>query len=138
MVKILSTLVPQSEGKNMNFLLNKSDLVRLNMSHNTIEWHKKIIKKIKLYDKNKLILVDVPGVKPRTLNSKEIQIKKGDVIEFAFEKKQKFIELSNPIPKINKKIKFFSLSDGLHRFKTLEYKKIILKALHYKISSQKR
>ena len=128
MVKILSTLGPQSEGKGINFLLNKSHIVRLNMSHNTIEWHKKIIKKIKLLEKNKLILVDVPGVKPRTLNLNEIQIKKGDILEFAFDKKnKKFIELSNPIPKINKKIKFFSLSDGLYRFRTLEYKKNYIK-----------
>lgn len=89
MVKILSTLGPQIEKKNLNYFVNKSDVIRFNMSHNTIEWHKKNIKKIKLLNKDKLILVDIPGVKPRTLNDTEVKIQKGDLIEFGYNKKKK-------------------------------------------------
>ena len=75
MTRILATIGPASEGKNLNKFLQKSDVVRLNMSHNSIDLHKKIINKIKKRDKKKTILVDIPGVKPRTLNSKILKIK---------------------------------------------------------------
>ena len=52
------------------------------MSHNSIEWHTEIIKKIKKKDKEKLVLVDIPGDKPRTLNKKIIKIKNGEIIKF--------------------------------------------------------
>ena len=35
MTKILATVGPVSSDKNLKFLLNKCDMVRLNMSHNT-------------------------------------------------------------------------------------------------------
>ena len=38
MTKILSTIGPVSGHKNLNKLLNKSDFIRLNMSHNTFDW----------------------------------------------------------------------------------------------------
>ena len=76
MTKILSTIGPASEGKNLKYIVGKSEFIRLNLSHNTIAWHNKNIKKIKKIDQNKLILVDIPGIKPRTLNSKKIKIKK--------------------------------------------------------------
>ena len=50
MVKILSTLGPESEGKNLKFFIKRSDMVRLNMSHNYIDCIKNI-KKIRLIDK---------------------------------------------------------------------------------------
>ena len=78
----------------------------------------------------KLILVDIPGVKPRTLNSTEIRINKGDVLEFCFKKKnKKFINLSNPLPKIKKNIKYFSLSDGLYKFKIKNFKNNYIKGV---------
>ena len=70
MTKILATLGPVSAKSNLKKLINIADLVRLNMSHNSIEWHTEIIKKIRKIDKEKLVLVDIPGVKPRTLNKK--------------------------------------------------------------------
>ena len=119
MTKILATLGPVSSHKNIKYLVNKSDMVRLNMSHNSIDWHNKMINKIKIIDYKKTILVDVPGAKPRTLNNKEINIKKGQKIVFAYNSTNKnIIPISNPLPKLSKKtkIKTFSISDGAYMF----------------------
>ena len=43
MTKILSTIGPMSDGKNLKYFISNSDLIRLNMSHNIISWHKKIL-----------------------------------------------------------------------------------------------
>jgi pyruvate kinase len=133
MTKILATIGPASEGKNLKYIVKKSDFVRLNMSHNSIMWHNKNINQIKKIDPGKLILVDIPGIKPRTLNEKSILIKKGQTIKFGNNNQSKnIIRLSNPIPKINKNTKFFSLSDGIYQFKFISLKKNILtgKSLH--------
>lgn len=127
MTKILSTIGPASEGKNLKYIVGKSEFIRLNLSHNTIAWHNKNIKKIKKIDQNKLILVDIPGIKPRTLNSKKLKIKKGQIVRFGKDKSIKnIIELSNDIPKIKNKIKYFSISDGSYQFKFISFKKSIL------------
>ena len=57
MTKILATVGPISSGRNLKKILQKSDLIRLNMSHNSIQWHRKNINQIKKIDKNKLILL---------------------------------------------------------------------------------
>ena len=49
MTKILTTIGPVSEGRYFKSFLEKSDLVRLNFSHNTIDWHKKKNTKSKKY-----------------------------------------------------------------------------------------
>ena len=82
MTKILTTIGPSSEGKNLKYFIKNSELLRLNLSHNHIDWHKKIIKRIKYINRNKLILVDIPGIKPRTLNKETIDIKKGQILNF--------------------------------------------------------
>ena len=46
MTKILSTIGPVSEGRQLNYLIKKSEIVRLNMSHNSKEWHSQVIKKL--------------------------------------------------------------------------------------------
>ena len=53
MTKTLSTVGPVSEGKNLEYLIRRSDLMRLNMSHNSIDWHKKNINQIKKLAPNK-------------------------------------------------------------------------------------
>ncbi|MAI75723.1 MAG: hypothetical protein CMM90_00865 [Rickettsiales bacterium] len=127
MTKILATVGPVSEGKNLIKFLEKTDMVRLNMSHNTLSWHKKNIDKIKKKNKKKIILVDIPGVKPRTLNKSIIKIKKGQLLRFSYLNKGKeIIPLSNPLPKITNKPSFFSLSDGAFEFKFISLKKNIL------------
>lgn len=127
MIKILSTVGPVSSGRELPFLIKKSDILRFNASHNTISWHKKIINKIKSIFPNKIILVDIPGVKPRTLNKKDIYIKKGQLVKFSYNSSKKnLINISNPLPKIQKsknKIKFFSISDGSYIFRLKFIKK---------------
>ena len=47
-MKILPTIGPVSEKNyNLKKILNISDIVRINGSHNTISWHQNISKKIK-------------------------------------------------------------------------------------------
>lgn len=125
MTKILSTIGPISTGnKNLNFILKKSKILRLNMSHNSLNWHKKNINLIKKIDPNKYILVDIPGAKPRTLNQNILKILKGQKVTFAYKIKNKnIIPISNPLPKLyKKKIKYFSISDGNYLFKFVSLK----------------
>ena len=68
MKKILATVGPSSSNKNLKYLLDKCDIVRLNMSHNSIAWHNSNINKIKKISPKKFVLVDIHGAKPRTLN----------------------------------------------------------------------
>ncbi len=132
MTKILATIGPVSAKKGLKKFTEKTDIIRLNMSHNTFEWHKNIIKKIKYFNKEKLILVDIPGVKPRTLNKKLLRIRKGEIVSFGYKQKSnKIISLSNPLPKITSKPKKFSLSDGAFEFKFISLKKNILTGISY-------
>lgn len=130
MTKILATLGPASDGKNLFHLVKKSHFVRLNMSHNTLDWHKKKIDEIKKINREKLILVDIPGIKPRTLNKESIFIKKGQIVKFGKINNIKGnflkIPLSNTIPKAQKNTKYFSISDGMYQFKFLSLIKDVL------------
>jgi pyruvate kinase len=127
---ILPTIGPvTSSYKNIKTVLSYSKFVRINGSHNQISWHKKICKIVKKIDKNSRILLDLPGIKPRTLNHSIINIKKNEIATFYFKKKPtKYIknihqiELSKKLPKIDNK-KNFSISDGKYLFKTLDYGK---------------
>lgn len=124
MTKILATVGPISSNKNLKYLIERCEMVRLNMSHNSIEWHNSNINKIKNIDPKKFVLVDIPGAKPRTLNIDTIRVKKGQKITFGHNfKSQKIIPISNPLPKLNnKRIKTFSISDGTYLFKFINLK----------------
>jgi pyruvate kinase len=128
MTKILATLGPLlSKKKDIKFFIENCDVIRFNLSHNTLLWHKKKIDLIKKFKPEKLILVDIPGIKPRTLNEKIINIAKGQVIGFSYYKKGKnIINISNPLPRTENKIRFFSLSDGNYHFKFLNLSNNIL------------
>lgn len=128
MTKIISTIGPVSSKKNIRFCEKKSEILRFNMSHNSISWHKKNISISKKINPNKYILVDIPGAKPRTTNIGEIKIRKGQKVKFSYAvKNKKIIPISNPLPKLSKKnIKFFSLSDGTFIFKLVSYRNKIL------------
>ena len=101
-MKILPTIGPATEKvKDLKFLFNYCSMVRLNTSHNNIYWHKKIIKLIKKISNKVDILVDIPGVKPRTKNKKDINVKKNDVIEFGYKLKKinkNSVELTRKLP----------------------------------------
>ena len=128
MTTILPTVGPiTSKETDLKFILNISKSIRLNGSHNTLQWHRDISKKIKKINKNSSILLDIPGVKPRTNNLIPIEINQGDKIVFYYKKKPNlkdykiFIELTNPLPLITK-IKKFSINDGELYFDYIQYK----------------
>ncbi len=129
MTKILATVGPISSDKNLRYLLERCEMVRLNMSHNSKEWHNLNINNIKKIDPKKYILVDIPGAKSRTLNIHPLKIKKGQKVIFGYNfKNKKILPISNPLPKLsNNKIKNFSISDGTYLFKfvSLKNKKLI-------------
>ena len=89
-MKILTTIGPVSENiSNLKKILKISDIVRINGSHNTIKWHQTIAKKIKKININSKILLDIPGVKPRTKNLNNLNIIKNQLVHFSFENKKK-------------------------------------------------
>ena len=88
MTNVLSTIGPATEDiNNLKKIVIYSKFVRLNGAHNNLNWHKKICNRIKKINPRCKILIDLPGIKPRTKNSKEIFIKKNDKIAFYFRKK---------------------------------------------------
>lgn len=131
MIKVIPTIGPATEKlKDIKFLQNYTNIFRLNSSHNTIKWHKSISDKIKTLSQKNKILIDIPGIKPRTSNTADIKIKKNEKILFYYKIKpyiksniSKLIPLSNPIPQIKKKVTFFSISDGSFEFKTVRKSK---------------
>lgn len=126
MTKILATIGPEScKTSDIIKISNFTNTLRLNLSHSNLGWHKKICDRIKKINRNITILVDLPGIKPRTKNQKIISIKKNQKIFFSSSEKiysRKFqnIFLTNKIPEIKKKIKHFSLSDGKYIFKIIK------------------
>ena len=76
-MKILATIGPVSENINSIKKINKyTNLFRLNGSHNSLSWHKKISRVIKFISSDNKILLDIPGIKPRTDNKNNISVKK--------------------------------------------------------------
>lgn len=129
MTKILPTIGPSnSEDKDIKFLSKKYRVIRINGSHNTIQWHKNISNKIKNYNKETTVLIDLPGAKPRLNIKKPILLNKNDVVVFYYKKKPKlkikahFVLISNPLPKIFK-LKNFLVNDNQYKFKTLSLSK---------------
>ena len=121
MSKILPTIGPATEShKNIEKILRFSNVVRINGAHNTFAWHKKISNRIKK-SKGAKILLDLPGIKPRTNNKKNHHITKNQEIIFYYKncKIKKFlkIKISTPIPKFPKETKNFSVNDGKYFFK---------------------
>jgi len=130
-MKILPTIGPVSEKtQDLKFLFKYCSMIRLNSSHNNINWHKKIIKKIKKINLMIDILVDIPGVKPRTNNKENIKLKKGELISFGCKtknQKNKIIELTRKLPKKHGNPNhYFSLDDGKIFFKIVKFNKKII------------
>ena len=128
-MKILPTIGPVTvKSKNLKYILDKTEIVRLNSSHNTIDWHKSTIKKIKSIKSNSVILIDFPGVKPRTNNSNPILIKKNQIVTFKYGDNPQTNEilLTKPLPKIIGSKKF-SIDDGKYTFKLISKNKNSIK-----------
>ena len=122
MINILSTIGPVTEKvNNLKKIVRFSKFIRLNGAHNTLRWHKNICNSIKKINPHCKVLIDLPGIKPRTLNKTNLKINKNQLILFYYGKKNNKkkitqIPLSKPLPKF-KKPKIFSLSDGKYSFK---------------------
>tara|TARA_B100000780_G_C21112461_1_gene449687 strand:+ start:1092 stop:2432 length:1341 start_codon:yes stop_codon:yes gene_type:complete len=136
-MKILPTIGPASEKiKDLKFLFKYCSIARLNTSHNHISWHKKMIRLIKKINNKVDILVDIPGVKPRTNNKININVKKNDIISFGYVSgiaNKNIIQLTRKLPQTKGKVnKFFSLDDGKILFRLIKFNKnmILGKALH--------
>lgn len=81
--KIVATIGPVSCSPESIKKLSKAgmDIVRLNGSHNTLEWHEKTIQMVHEYLPMIPILLDIPGRKIRTIQLKhEPSFKTGDTI----------------------------------------------------------
>ena len=70
--KIVATIGPKTAKKVYleKMYLAGMSIARLNGSHNTLEWHKNTIEKIKKYTPYCPILLDIPGKKIRTIKLK--------------------------------------------------------------------
>lgn len=130
MSNILCTIGPISQNfNNLKKILNHSKFVRLNGAHNTIKWHKKTSNLIKKINPSCKILIDLPGIKPRTANSENIKIKKNQIIKFHYlnnslNRKNSFlnIPITKPLPKFGK-VKYFTVADGRYNFKYISHRK---------------
>lgn len=124
MIKMLTTIGPSCDRiDDIRFLTEKTNLLRLNGSHNTIEWHHKTIEKIRSVAPDSFILLDIPGIKPRTANSEPIEISKGDVISFGREHVEgaiKHVGLTKNLPMMEDAVRLFSVNDGQFVFDVIQ------------------
>ncbi len=83
MSKVIATIGPKTESKESIRQLSSLGvkIFRLNLSHNSIEWHIKVINKIREVSPSSSILADIPGRKIRTtFNVSKERFKKGQKI----------------------------------------------------------
>ena len=86
-MKILPTIGPITQDiSKLKTIFRYCKIVRLNASHNKVKWHKDTINKIKKIENDVDILLDIPGIKPRTNNEKTIFVKKNQIIKFTYKK----------------------------------------------------
>ena len=125
---ILVTLGPKSSStSSIEEIKEYTKLFRLNGSHNTLAWHIRVSNLIRKVCPDAFILLDIPGIKPRTNNNKTLEIRKNEAFEFYYGSKSsnrnlKKIELTKPLPKLEQDVGSFSLSDGLYEFELIDYK----------------
>ena len=117
-MKILPTIGPlNSKKKDLKYLSKNYKVVRLNGSHNTVNWHKAVASNLKKFNKDITILIDLPGSKPRVKIQESLLINKYEEVVFFYGKKpkinnkKKFIEISNPLPKILR-LNYFLVNDN--------------------------
>ena len=132
MIKILPTIGPKTDNTDsITFISKFTNFLRLNGSHGNYEWHRSTIQKIRDVNSDIIILLDIPGIKPRTGNKKNIEIKKGQEVIFFYgeEISEEAIPLTRRLPKIKKMPDKFSLNDGQHYFKTIYLKENSIKGI---------
>ncbi len=105
--KIVATIGPETASPKKIYSLYKAgmDVARLNGSHNSLEWHKKTINKLRKQLPMVPILLDIPGKKIRTENlKKEPSFEVNDEIILTCDKNYSGL---TKIPITNKKLYFY-------------------------------
>lgn len=129
MSDILPTIGPiTSDNESLIKLLKFTNLVRINGTHANLKWHVKISKKIKKINSDIKILLDLPGVKPRSQNTEDIIIKQKEKVIFHYNNYKtktnyKKIKLSQALPKIKNNTKNFTISDGKYKMTIIKFGK---------------
>ena len=122
MIRILATIGPKTDNTDsIEFINSHTQFMRLNGSHADYEWHKGAVDKIRQVNPETIILLDIPGIKPRTSNTENIDIAKGETITFYYENEPEAggISLTRQLPAITELPATFSLNDGQHFFKAI-------------------
>ena len=84
-MKILATIGPKSCSENSIKKISKyTKLFRINGSHNTLDWHVKISKKLKIFVQNLSSYLIFLGLNPEQIITKVIHIKKDQTVTFSF------------------------------------------------------
>ena len=125
MIKILVTVGPESNNQcSLQEFSKKTNLFRLNGSHATIQWHQAAISSIRKACPNAFILMDIPGVKPRTNNLENIKIFKDQEVVFGkapLGEQRLSIQLTRNLPKHDNSVNNFSVNDGQFEFDILNF-----------------
>ena len=137
--KIVCTLGPKTESKAMITRMIKSgmDVVRLNFSHNTHQWHKEMYEHVRLINDETAILFDLQGPKIRIGELKEPQFLQLDekiiltTEEILGDKERVSVSLET-LPKSLKKNDRLYINDGIVGLKVL---KIEGNDIHCKVTS---
>ena len=121
MTRVLVTIGPASENlETIKKFSCQTSLFRLNGSHNSLNWHRNVIKNIREIAPHSFILLDIPGAKPRTANTENINITAGELVIFGASdelSQLKKIPLTKPLPIANLgSSKQFSVNDGQYLF----------------------
>lgn len=120
-MKILATIGPETENeKAIAFISGYTNYLRLNGSHSDYGWHNSTVKRIRRVNPGAVILLDIPGIKPRTGNLVDIDICQGEEVTFfcSGAPVTKGVPLTRQLPAITRAPETFSLNDGQHVFAT--------------------
>ena len=124
MIKTMVTIGPISNNKDdVKKFGEHTKLFRLNGSHSSIEWHAKAISLIRSIIPDAFILLDIPGIKPRTSNEHPTIIKNGQVVSFASPnalKPNNFVNLTKALPSYPEDLQSFSVNDGQYIFDVVD------------------
>ena len=120
MMRTLVTIGPASlDQSSIKNFAEKTNLFRLNGSHSDLSWHQHTIDMIRSVRPNAFILLDIPGIKPRTANNTNIFIKKGEIVAFGTDyagKNVRSVRLTKALPIFGEDLTTFSLNDGQYIF----------------------
>lgn len=124
MMKMLVTIGPSSEAsKDITAISRQSNLYRLNGSHGTLEWHSDVVARIRKIDPAAFVLMDIPGIKPRTSNVQSVEVEQNQIVSFGelqTPKAEIHIGLTKPIPTLSDDVSTFSVNDGQFQFDVVE------------------